>query len=313
MGVLHGRLRMVSAAVVGLALLIGGAIVAVTGYTGGAGPAEAVRQYYRALAAGDAPKALAWGTVPSGPHTLLTSAVLKQQLAAAPIRDVSSVSTTRTGSTARVKVKYTLGFPAVALGVTDTVAVVERHGDWRLARAAVVTQLVLPAAGQRAEVNGGTVPTGLVPVFPGAAPITFDTPYLDLDPAQSTISFATESEIDVGVEVSAAGRRAARAAVTAALTRCVTSAPAVTCPVPSGRFVPGSLHGTISSANYTVTLDESAAAGVIDVTAQVPFRGSYRRLGFTNRARAGTGSATIDVHALAYAAAPLSVHWGEAT
>ena len=81
-----------------------------------------------------------------------------------------------------------------------------------------------------------------------------------------------------------AGTAAARARVAAAvrkrLTACVSGPPpSLACPLPSNRYVPGSLHGQLVGTvahdlKFTVSSD---AAGSIEATGSVAFRGRYRR------------------------------------
>jgi len=295
------------AVVVGVALVVAGAVVAYLGYQRTTGPAGAVRAYYRALIDGDAPRALAWGAVPSGPHTLLTSTVLKEQQRIAPMRSLSVGPARRDGDRARVAVHYRLGFSSGAVPVSQTVTVVKRGGDWRLAASAVSVQLLLDVAAQRARIVHAAVLHDTELLFPGAVPISFDSPYLELDPSGAQIAFGGPPVLDVGVRVSATGQAAVTAAVAGALTRCATSGD-VTCPLPDTRSVPGSLHGTIGTGDYTITLD-SAAAGLIDVRGTVPFHGSYRTLTFANQVEQGSGSVNLDVHAQLYAVAPLRLQW----
>ena len=51
-----------------------------------------MRQYFRALARGDAASALGYGTVPAGDHSYLSAEVLQAELLVAPITDVAIVS-----------------------------------------------------------------------------------------------------------------------------------------------------------------------------------------------------------------------------
>jgi len=308
MGLLRRRPVTVLAAAVGIVLVVAGAVIAYLGYERTGGPGHAVRSYFRALADGDAPRALAWGTVPDGPHTLLTSTVLAEQQRIAPIRHVTVRSITRAGSRATVHVSYDLEFPGHEFPVAGAVQVADGDDGWRLASAAVPTQLVLASAGQRARVLTGPIPTGTVLLFPGAAPISFDSPYLQLDPDRAVVGFGAEPETDVSVQVSPAGRTAVGKAVDAKLAACFRSTGHVACPLPDDSYVPGSLRGRITHPDYTITLD-SDPAGLIDVTAKVPFDGTYRRLDFVDRAAAGTGALTLDVHAQTYAAKPLDVTW----
>lgn len=310
-----GRFRRASfaaALVLSVVLVIGGAVLAYLGYEKSGGPDGAVRAYFTALQHGDAPRALSWGAVPDGAHTLLTSTVLKTQQRLAPIIDVKVNKVDRHGSHAVVQVHYLLDFPPGAVPVAAAIAVDEHGGNWRLRSTAVPTQLLLSTASNRASIDGGTVPQTEVLLFPGAVPVTFDSPYLALAPARDSVGFGSSSELDVGVEVSGTGQAAVRAAVGRALRTCLTRAqPSPTCPLPSDRYVPGSIKGTLAAKaldglDITLSADPN---GLIDIEGNVPFTGTYRKLAFDNVAVAGRGTASLAVHARAYAVAPLNISW----
>jgi hypothetical protein len=100
-------------------------------------------------------------------------------------------------------------------------------------------------------------------------------------------------------------------AVRAGLAACLRTGGAGRCPLPSDRYVPGSLHGTLSGSpadavSLTVAGDP---AGVIDVSGTIGFEGSYRRLDFDNVASGHTGPLRLPLSARAYAVAPLRLHW----
>lgn len=299
---------------VGLALiaLVGGSLVAYRGYAATSGPDGVVRDYFAALARSDAPAALGLGELPDGPHTLLTSTVLREQQRIAPISDVQVAAVATHGDRASVTVRYRLGFAAGTRPASDVVPVYRRDSVWRLSRTAAGTELRLTQAVERATVAGGPIPDGTVLLFPGAVPIGFDTPYLELDPASAQVGFATNPETDVLVRVSAAGTAAARAVIGTALRACVSAGSAADprCPLPSGRCVPGSLRGRLTGSTNTLDVRlEAAPAGVIGISGTVAFRGSYRVLDFDNIASSRSGTAQLQVDATVYAIAPLTLRW----
>ena len=298
--------------VLGVVLLVGGTTVGVLGYAETAGPAGAVRGYFAALARADAANALAFGDVPAGPHTLLTGDVLRAQQRLAPLRHFTIRGTQRTGDKARVSVRYTLEYPGKPQTVNGSVPL-HRSGDgWRLDRVAIPTSLELDRALQRATIVGAGIPDGDTLLFPGAVPITFDTPYLQLNAAEDSISFGSDLSTQVFVEVSRAGRAAATHALDAALRNCLTGRGDESCPLPSERYVPGTLRGRPAeplSADLTVTLDANNS-GVIDVTGTVPVEAtSYRRLTFSNQRVGGHGRVVLTLHARAFAVQPLRITW----
>ncbi|WP_375481867.1 hypothetical protein [uncultured Jatrophihabitans sp.] len=300
-----------SALLVALAALVGGAVVAVTSVVGTQAPAGAVRGYFDALQHADAPRALGFGDVPSGSRVLLTSAVLREQRRNATIVDVHVATVRHTGSRAVVPVSYTLRYPGADVPVSVRIPVHDSGSGWRLDAAAVRTQLTLRMASQRASVLGHEVPTTDVLAFPGAPPVRFDTAYLALDPDSGIVPGRSGART-FDVVATAAGRRAMQAAVLAAITRCLSDAhPAVTCPLPDARYVPGSVHGRPTGGLSGVHLSlDVTEIGRFDLTATVAVAAtSYQRLDFHNRASTGRGRVTLDVHALAAARPLLTITW----
>ena len=297
----------------GAGLLAAGLVLAVDGYGATGGPADVARGYFAALARSDAPDALAYGDVPDGPHTLLTSTVLGVQNRIAPMQDVRVGATNQAGGKASVAVTYTLAFPGAPQTIKAQVPLHEQDGGWRLDAVAIRTQLIVDHAAQRVSVAGGPVPSGSVLLFPGAVPVGFDTPYLALSPADDHVDFGAASPTTVVVQVSAAGRRAVDAAVLAKLRHCLAVADPV-CPLPSERYVPGSVRGTLpaSALSRLSVMVGDDPSGQLDIAGGVPIEASaYRWLTFGNVARSGHGTLTLQVSASAYPVAPLNVVWTE--
>jgi hypothetical protein len=298
--------------VLGVLLLVGGTAVAVTQYRRTGGPDGVVRGYFAALARADAPRALAFGDVPDGPHTLLTSTVLRAQHDIAPLRDVHVGPVRRTGATATVAVRYTLGYPGNPQTVRSNVRVHQRDGDWRLDAVAVATQLEIDRALQRVTIVGAGIPQGDTLLFPGPVPITFDTPYLQLAAGPDQVGFGTEGTVRVLVDVSPAGRQAAFRAARAALLACLHGIQDVRCPVPDARYVPGSLRGRVvgplRASDFTVTVEDTGP-GVLTASGKVLVQATYRRLGFTNRPVAGRGRVSLPFKVRGFAVPPLTMTW----
>lgn len=292
-------------------LVAGGVVIGALGYAKTAGPDGAVRGYFDALGRSDAAAALSYGDVPAGPHTLLTATVLREQQHLAPLRHVTIGTTHRDGSKASVQVRYTLAFPGKAQPVEESVGVHRAGSDWRLDEVAISTQLQASAARQRQSIVGAGIPAGQTLVFPGALPISLDTPLLRLDPSRDSVSFDALTTTPISVEATPAARSAMVAAVAATLRRCLSGPADVTCPLPDERYVPGSIHGTITGHldPSNVILDSVDPAGLLRFSAAVSVTGSYRRLDFHNRPVAGHGSVDLAVNALAYARAPLVITW----
>jgi hypothetical protein len=307
------RLRYWLAVLLSLAALAGGAVLAYRTYRAATSARGVVSAYFAALQRGDAAAALGLGDVSSGPHELLTPAVLRAQLAVAPIAHVRVGADKLAGSHGTVHVTYVIAFPAEPQQVADDVPVVRRGGAWRLQRSAIVTTLSMPAASDRADILGKSLPLGdPVSMFPGAVPVHFDTPYLEASAVQDFVTFATGDSLSVGVQVSAAGRRALVGIVERALRSCLTTAhPDPACPLPDDTYVPGTLHGTppqLLDKDLDINLAPDAA-GLLDVSGLINVDASYDKLSYANVAQPGHGSVTLDVEAHAYAVAPLKLAW----
>ncbi|HEV7206703.1 MAG TPA: hypothetical protein VGN18_19015 [Jatrophihabitans sp.] len=301
-----------SAVLLTVALIVGGTLVAIRSYLDSSGPDGVVARYFAALAAGDAPAALALGPVPDAPHTFLTSTVLRDQLGLAPIRDITVDRVEQHGATATVRVEYALAFRSGSVPVHDAVPTRLVGGTWQLARSAAATQLQVVRGADRATIAGGPIPDGTVGLFPGAVPIRFDTGYLELDPEHSAVTFAGDPTTQVFPRVSDAGERAVVAAVATALRRCLAGAADLRCPLPDGgRAVPGSVRGRLASdLTQGVSVDlADGAAGALKVTGDVKVHGSYRTLSFRNVTTTTTGIFTLPVLATTYARAPVVTSW----
>lgn len=299
-----------AAVLLSLVLVVAGSVVVYLGYTATSGPDGAVKGYFAALQRGDAGSALAFGDIPPGPHTLLTDTVLAEQQRIAPIRSVQVVSVQHDGADrASVTVHYDIDFPDGAQQITDQVPVIKDGSSWDLVRTAIRTQIELTHALERATIVGAGIPDGDTLLFPGALPITFDTPYLEL--GAGVVTFATRSQVNATVEVSPAGRSAVAGAVSKALRSCVSAGAKGYCPLPSDRYVPGSLEGRLLAdvaERITLAVDP-AAAGVIDVAGTVPFRGRFGKLDFDNVPSTRYGTISLPLTATVYAVQPVTVRW----
>jgi hypothetical protein len=296
---------------IAVASLAGGAVYAFLGYRDTAGPDGTVKGYFAALARSDAPAALGFGRVPAGPRDLLTSQVLAEQQQIAPLHDVQIQSVARSGSRATVRYSYQLRFSTGNRTVTGAVQVIDGAAGWRMTQTAVATTVKLDQATDRSTFAEAAVPEGRTLLFPGALPIRFDTPYLALTPRAAQVRFGDQRTITLGVRATPAARSRLTAALHKRLTACVSGAPpSVACPLPSNRYVPGSLHGRIvGTLSHQIKFSVSSdAAGSIEAKGSVAFRGRYRRLTYDNITQSRRGEVRLPVRASAYAVAPLALH-----
>jgi hypothetical protein len=304
------------AGLLGAVALIGGGVYAYFGYSAASGPDGAVRGYFAALARADAPAALAYGPMPAGSRGLLTSTVLREQERIAPLRSVHILGVAVSGSAAAVSVSYQLDFATGVQAVTANVGVDKHDGSWRLTNTAVSTTLQLRQARQRATLGGAALPSGPTLLFPGAIPIEFDSPYLQLDPRFDTVRLGGADDTKLTVDVTAAGRTAIGRRLTAALRKCVGAGVRAgrDCPLPSARVIPGSLSGALAdhvADNLRYQVGRSPS-GLISVSGTVPFHGTFRRLTFDNVPVVAHGSLRLPVTAYAYAVVPLDVRFRSA-
>jgi hypothetical protein len=289
-----------------------GAVVAYLGYAAAPGPGGVVKSYFLALQRGDAAGALAYGDLPAGPRTLLTGAVLREQQRLAPISGVQVTSVQHDSSrTATVSVHYYLGYPDGPAQVLDQVPVYKHGSSWHLTRTAVDTRIDLTHALERATIAGAAVPTGDTLLFPGVVPVSFDTPYLRV--SAGTVTFGTGDDLPVTVEVTPAGRTAVTGALASALKACLASGGRGYCPLPSDRYVPGSLDGRLlGTVADSVRLSvDPASAGVIDIAGSIEFRGRYRMLKFDNSPSTRYGTIRIPLTAKAVAIEPAALQWAD--
>jgi hypothetical protein len=301
-----------TAVLVALAALVGGGLYAYVGYRATSGPDGAVKGYFAALARSDAPAALGFGDRPTGSHDLLTGAVLAEQQHIAPLHDLKITDVAQAGSEATVRFTYQLGFARGNQEVTGSLRVVHRAAGWRLSQTAVSTTIRLEQANDRLTFAGTSVPEGPTQLFPGALPVRFDTTYLMLNPAAADVEFGGGATIVASVEPTTAARAQLTANIDKQLTACTTGPPAAAdCPLPSPRYVPGSLHGRLvgdvsRALKFQVTSD---SAGTISTTGTVVFNGRYRRLTYDNIVQARHGTLRLPVTASSYAVAPLAVRF----
>jgi hypothetical protein len=293
-------------------LTLAGTVVAVTGYFTSTGPGRVVRNYFAALSRGDARAALGYGVLPDGPRELLTGPVLRAQQQVGRISPVSVIAVNQDHETATVSVHYAITFASDTTVVGDHVTVIKHGRTWRLAQTAVSVDLTLKTAQHRASVAGAVVPAGRLLVFPGAVPIAFDAPALQLA-AGRIVRFDQSKRPALEVAVTSVGQQMVSDAVAAAVRNCLGSAdPDPLCPMPTGgRAVPGTVRGAVDDEipDLTVTV-ASDADGRIEVTGQVPVTGSYAQLTFDNqRAAKQVNRYPLAIRAHASALTPNEIVW----
>lgn len=294
------------------ALTLAGASFAVGAYEAAGRPETVVREYFAALADGDAAEALGYGTVPAGPHDLLTADVLAAQNAIGPIGDVTVRGVQESGPDALVDVTYTVGFATGPVTVRDEVSVHRDGGTWRLDQTAIPVMATALGGSAVGTIAGGRVRSGRYVMFPGAVPVTYATPNLRPAPGSSVLRFTDAGNFQFGAVVSPSGRRTILSSLRAALAACLTgrSTAQPLCPVPdSDGDVPGSLRGTVANLDPTeVGMIVESADGEIDIRATALVRATYRSLDPNNIPQSSTATKlTFSAHC--YATAPGTIRW----
>jgi hypothetical protein len=293
-----------------LVALVAGVFVAVTTYVSATAPDTIATDYFRALSRGDAAGALAYGDVPAGPRTYLTGGVLRAALEVASISDVSALSVDRIGDRANVTIQYQLGFRGNQKAVSDTVMLNRHATSWRLAETAASVQIIAKVAGHRLTLAGSALPAGSVLVFPGALPLSVDTPNLAI--GEEVVHLSEKPSRTLRPTLSKAGTQAVQAAVVSAVRACLGANPSPSCPVPTdARVVPGTLHGTpTGNLGDELTIQVTGPDGLLDVSGSVAVRGSYQRLDFDNLPAATSGTTELAIRAHCYATNPSKLVWG---
>ena len=296
-----------------VAALVVGGIVTVGAWVSESAPATAAVAYFHALGRADAAGALGLGDLPPGVHSYLTSEVLQASQRVARIDDVHVLSVDRSGRTARVTVQYQLNYPDVPPTiVTDSVNTERRGRTWRLTKTAVPVHLRVAAAQARMSIAGSAVPTRTVLLFPGALPITLDTPSLVLSKLVVHLNGAVPSAVQP--DVSPAGRRAVGQAVATAVQACISARTTGPCPAPADpQAIPGSVRGAVTGdlANQLSVEIESGATGALHITGTVNVTGSYQQLDFNNLPEHKTGTVQLSIDASCNVTQPDHIVWSE--
>ncbi|MDH6197983.1 hypothetical protein M2272_004639 [Mycobacterium frederiksbergense] len=222
-GLVVGAVVLVVAVVVGIIVVVDGSSSDATTASG------AVKGYLKALAKGDADKALSFGINEPPDKTYLTDEVLKQQLAKMPITDIQILG--EDGNTVHVLAKF--GDQPV-----DEEIPVKKSGDGSYKVEYVTYALNFgkeKAQGSTAlldsfSIFGKPVPSsGIAYLFPGAIEVSNSNPNITLKYRRDSYlqSGATykqpEEDADYELEVSEEGKNAAGKAILDAMTECAKS------------------------------------------------------------------------------------------
>lgn len=297
--------------VVALIAAAAGSTIAVTSYRDSAAPSRVVAAYFAALSRSDAPAALAVSELPTdGSRRWLTDTVLAAQNHVAPLVDAHIGTVTTHGNHATAQYSYVLKFANGSRTVNGAVALTRTSAGWRLAPGVASTSLQMDGADDRLAFAGADLPDGSVLLFPGALPITLDTPYLEADSSTDSVGLDAAAITPIRLVPTAAARNALLTALTARVRSCVRGGElAPSCPLPNSGTVPGSLHGRVVGTPKVRFALRSDSAGTIVLIGTATFRGTYRLLDFDNEAHARSGDLHIPLDAIAYPVAPLALQF----
>lgn len=309
-----GRRGILASAIAGVLLIVTGGLVARSGLGTYRGPDGAVLGFFAALARGDSSAALAYAsTAPTGNTALLTDPVLQEQNRIATPSDVRVLDVQGRGDRRTVEFSYRL----FGDEVDDRSTVIEQDGTWALVSAAVPVRYAVGQAAHRMTLAGAAIPAQPVLTFPGAAPIRFDTPNLELAPPARVVRLSSPGTLALAVRLSGAGRQAVEDGLAAAVQHCL-SASDPSCPTADSedgeaapRIVPGTLRGTPTSDVVTSTKAVLAddPDGRVDISGTLGVEGRYQALDFQNRPAENRGPVTLAIKAHCFATDPAAVGW----
>ena len=295
-----------------LVALIGGGLITVQAWLTESAPQTSAVAYFRALARDDAAAALALGNVPSGVRTYLTREVLQASLDIAKISNVRVLSVHRSGGTADVTLQYQLDYKTRRITVTDKVSAVRHGRSWRLTTTAAPVHLRVQSGANRMSIAGTPVPKQTVLFFAGALPVNLDTPNLDIGMQVVHLNGSVLKAIQP--RVTPAGNQAVGAAIEDVVARCARGQASARCPQPAdSRLVPGSLRGTLSVNDLTITVDKLNANGLLRITGTAAVTGSYQELNFENVPETKPGTLELPIDARCYATDPGQLDWKATT
>ena len=303
---------------VAAALLLGGAIVAMTTYRSEARPAGVVARYFDELTEGNASAALGFGAIPVGDRRLLTASVLRAQNARGRISKFAILTQKSDGTNATVDVQYSVDDGNGAATVTDTIDLVRQRDIWRLKAVAVPVTTQFAGANHRITLLGGAVvlPKSPLLMFPGALPFGFDTPNLRF--AKESLVIRFHEPADVGTTAAVEPTQGAidqiKSVIDEQFKACLngTATHQVLCPLPTGkRGVPGTLRGESAQPPSSVAQVgvSDDPGGIFEITAAVTVKGSYQSLDFNNIASSAQVNDLVTLKARAIVSTPRDIVW----
>jgi hypothetical protein len=291
----RGRTVLIAAVVGVVVLIAGGAVLGARVFSGGTevvaqSPGDAAdregarlagQQYLQALAAGDARTALSLAAHPPTDTRFLTDDVLRAQLAALPITDITATNAPPAPQDDPTRVQSVVLAATFGSAPSRVRVALERgEGGWKLRSASV--PLLLGSPGAAAQLAVWKVPTegaATVDVFPGAVSIGSAIRYVDIAAEVAPLlldSLVSHSRpaIQTTVTLSDAGRQAVPAAITDWVHGCYRGvAPPAYCPGYNRNSSPNVVPDTASVTGdgdftaVTTTFDAASLSVLVTGTA----------------------------------------------
>ncbi|MDQ6936775.1 MAG: hypothetical protein M3140_03555 [Actinomycetota bacterium] len=289
--------------------LIAGIVIFAVSRGSGSGPKadDVAVGYLQALAAGDADKALSYGSA-TPDRTFLTSDILKKQQAIAKITAVNVVGSESRGSEARVNMSYNFGSQAV----TDYYALTKIKGKWKLQSTTASANVSSGRSIPGLTLFGTKVASDTVTTFPGPLQWGSSDPNYEVKPLGSADRFATSpgdsNFTSLQYQLSQAGTKTLSDAFTAKIAEClkIKTASAPGCPQRSFAFsaVPNSFVWKLAGTGTDGITYRSSYSDPkkIDLSGLLRFTVTYQSRNFDNKIESKTddvtsfvsGSATLE-------------------
>lgn len=178
-----------------------------------------VEGYMRALASGDARRALDYIDLNSNSSSLLTDEVLADSLTRAPITDVKVPRPLAEGDGYSVYVQFKVG----GVRMDQNLILAKRDGDWKIDGETAVIDVSTNYVTSSLEINGAPVPDGVghVYLFPGSYIVTTTSDYYTFDTFEFELNRDGRSLKIPDPRLTQGGIDIFRAAVSAALSECL--------------------------------------------------------------------------------------------
>lgn len=272
-----GAVGTVVVLVVAAVLLFGG-----SSDSGASSPSDAVREYFEALARGDAQAALALGESQPPDTTFLTDDILKKQIELSPITNIKTLGETP-GANGAVMVAVSVDMGGKTS--SDKIPASKVDGGWKVPHAAMTMDLgrnrgiVKPELFDVVTIFGEPAPkSGTAYVFPGPVELGSSNPNISVTSREFSIPGLMQIYLGLSQQspefgISDSGKKAITDAIMTKVTECTKSRQLAPPDCPVGTEVSGLIDGTAQWTAPT-NLDSVSADFLNPQTGLVGFFGS---------------------------------------